>query len=339
MREPRQAKSFRAAADRIVRQETATPSVITRLLAGRQPSRLTPLGTDPWSIRLAALATLGQYDALRVVGDKAAQAFNIGDEPVDDAAIATAIEEARESRSTVQLQTTLRLADDRLAGAAMIVPPAPGDTPDVTLVALRVGRFFSSADALTATGVAEIVALELARDAGAVRDDAHRRQAFALFELARLSLFGADATERLGNATELLVGALRHEIAQVWSLLDDESLELVAAYPDDRRRNERTSLAAERALAEALHHRRVVRIGHGALREWVPDQTRELLIAPLVSADRSVGLLVLGRTRERYSPADEELAEVVASFVAKIAASAPIDADPVWEREPELATR
>ncbi|HEY7624513.1 MAG TPA: GAF domain-containing protein [Candidatus Limnocylindria bacterium] len=337
MREPRPAKSFRAAADRIVRQESATPSVITRLLAGRQPSRLATIGSDPWSVRLGALAMLGQYDALRVVGAADAHAYNVGDDPMADGAIATAVDEARRSRSTVQIHTALRLADDRVAGAAMIVPHSAPELPDVTLVALRVGRFFSSADAVTATGVAEIIALELGRDAGAVRDEAHRRQAFALFELARLSLFGADAAEQLRNAAELIVGALTHEVAQIWSLRDDETLELVAAYPDDRRRNERINPGAERALAQALHQRRVVRIGHGALRDWVPDETRDLVIAPLVADDRAVGLLVLGRTRDRYTAADEDLAEILASFVAKLAASLPPDAEPVWEREPELA--
>jgi hypothetical protein len=339
MREPRPAKSFRAAADRIVRQESATPSAITRLLAGRQPPRVSPNDADPWSIRLAALATLGQYDALRIVGRDTSHAYNIGDDPVADSAIATALDESRRSRSTVQIHTALRLADDRVAGAAMIVPLAASDTDDLVLIALRVGRFFSSADAMTATGVAEIVALEVSREADAARDDAHRRQAFALFELARLSLFAVDPREQLRSAMELLVGALRHEVAQVWSLIDDERLELVAAYPDARRIGDRISPAAERAMAEALHHRRVVRIGHGALRGWVPDETRELVIAPLVRDDHAFGALVVGRTRERYSAADEDLAEIVASFVAKLGLPAPAEAEAEWaEPEPELAS-
>src|SRR5256885_8280969 len=90
IREPRAAKSFRAAADRIVRQESALPSVVSRLLA---PSTLArrQIGSaaDEWSIRLAALATLGQYDGLTFILDGPAgtrHGYNVGDDPGDDPA-------------------------------------------------------------------------------------------------------------------------------------------------------------------------------------------------------------------------------------------------------------
>src|SRR2546426_12690239 len=74
IREPRAAKSFRAAGDRIVRQESAMPSVVSRLLtppivARRQNGN----DADEWSIRLTALATLGQYDGLAFLVDGAAR--------------------------------------------------------------------------------------------------------------------------------------------------------------------------------------------------------------------------------------------------------------------------
>src|SRR5213593_4031409 len=71
VKEPRTGKSFRAAGDRIVRQESAAPSVVTRLLgAPAQAVREIRSDDDAWAVRLAALAVLGQYDGLAcVVGE------------------------------------------------------------------------------------------------------------------------------------------------------------------------------------------------------------------------------------------------------------------------------
>src|SRR5882762_9418383 len=186
IREPRAAKSFRAAGDRIVRQESALPSVVSRLLTPSVIAR--PAVADDangWTVRLAALAMLGQYDALTFIVDGAARGngYNVVDDPIADDATRAAVEETRRSGATVQTQTTIRLADDRVAGAAMIAPLVATGAIAGVLVALRVGRSFAAADALIASGISELVSLELARDALVDRDEAHRRQAFALYEL------------------------------------------------------------------------------------------------------------------------------------------------------------
>ena len=101
MREPKAAKSFRAAGDRIVRQESAMPSVVTRLLA--PPSSVRRKRTsdgDGWPIRLAALATLGQYDGLVVMADESVGArftYNVAGDPLDDASLRSAIEEFKKT--------------------------------------------------------------------------------------------------------------------------------------------------------------------------------------------------------------------------------------------------
>jgi hypothetical protein len=60
MRDQRAVKSFRAAADRIVRQESAMPSVVSRLLTTPvAAARRIASDADEWPIRLAALAGLG----------------------------------------------------------------------------------------------------------------------------------------------------------------------------------------------------------------------------------------------------------------------------------------
>src|SRR4029077_20147357 len=118
IREPRAAKSFRAAGDRIVRQESAMPSVVSRLLTpsiARAP--LIAGDADEWSVRPAALATIGQYDALTFLVDDATrrEGYNVVGDPVADDAMRAGIEETRRSGATVQTQTTIRLADDRVA--------------------------------------------------------------------------------------------------------------------------------------------------------------------------------------------------------------------------------
>src|SRR5256885_8239451 len=355
IREPRAAKSFRAAADRIVRQETAMPSVVSRLLTpavvvGRPK---TTSGADEWSIRLAALAMLGQYDALTFVVDGAARrkGHNVVDDPVADDATRAAVEETRRSGATVQTQTAIRLADDRVAGAAMIAPLVATEAVTGVLVALRVGRSFVAADALIASGVSELVSLELARESVSRRDEAHRRQAFALYELARLSLFGEPLVRTLQDVTVLLTSSLDHDLAQVWLFDSEGTLELSAARPRENLRFERMDASEHGALAQALHQQRLVRIGHRALRPWVPAATREQIVVALADRTRSLRALVLGRVNQRYDDAEEELAGVLGRFVSRLVVNAKLDreitersepatpepeADREWAHEPEV---
>jgi hypothetical protein len=356
MREPRAAKSFRAAGDRIVRQESAMPSVVSRLLTTPNvldAPRRTAGDTDEWSSRLAALAALGQYDGVAIIvdGETAARSsYNVALDPADDATMRSAIEEARRSGATVQARTATRLSDDRVAGTATVAPLVAIDAVRGVLVALRVGRPFAATDALIASRVSELVSLELARETAARRDEAHRREAFALYELGRLALFGESLTETLQDVTVLLTTALDHDIAQIWLLGAGDVLGLTAAQPLRNLRSDQVHPSEHHAFAEALHQRRLVRIGHGALRPWVPADTRELVVVPLVDGARSLGLLLLGRAADRYEEADEELALVIGTFVARLVArAAPAERqssepsraqvrepDREWEAEPQL---
>ena len=341
IREPRAAKSFRAAADRIVRQESALPSVVSRLLTPSVIARPAVVGdADEWSVRLAALAMLGQYDALTFIADGVARprkGYNVVDEPVADDSTRAAVEETRRSGATVQTQTTIRLADDRVAGAAMIAPLVATEAVAGVLVALRVGRSFAAADALIAAGVSELVSLELARETVARRDEAHRSQAFALYELARLSLFGERLLETLQDVTVLLTSALNHDLAQIWLFEPDGALELSAARPRENLRFEQMNASEHDALAQALHQQRIVRIGSGALRPWVPAETRELIVVPLTDRARSLGALVLGRVQQRYEETDEELAGVLGRFVSRLVVKATLDREITERSEPAPA--
>ena len=341
IREPRAAKSFRAAGDRIVRQESAMPSVVSRLLTPAIVARREIASdADEWSVRLAALATLGQYDAVTFIVDGAERrtGYNIVDDPVAEDATRVAVDETRRSGATMQTQTTIRLADDRVAGAAMIAPLISTDGVNGVLIALRVGRSFTAADALIASGVSELVSGELARETVAKRDEAHRRQAFALYELARVALFGESLPETLQDVAVLLTSALDHDLVQIWLFDPDGALELSAARPRENLRFEQMHASDHEALAQALHQQRLVRIGQGALRPWVPAETRELIVVPLTDRARTLGALVLGRAEQRYEGADEELAAVLGRFISRLVVTAMLDHEITERIEPERET-
>lgn len=330
------------------------PSVVSRLLTPTIVAKRQILtDSDEWAIRLAALATLGQYDGVTFLVDgpeRTRYAHNITPDAVGDAAIQSAIDETRRTGATVQAQTTVRLADDRTAGSAMVAPLVSTENVSGVLIALRVGRSFAAADALIASGVSDLVSLELARDMLARRDEAHRRQAFALYELARLALFGEHLLETLQDVTALLTSALDHDLAQIWLLDPDGALELSAARPNETLRFEHMRTSDHDALAEALHQQRLVRIGQGALRPWVSSETRELIVVPLADRARSIGVLVLGRAQARYAEADEDLASVLGRFISRLVSRsagrdsakradadlAEHEAEREWENEPQL---
>jgi GTP-sensing pleiotropic transcriptional regulator CodY len=330
------------------------PSIVSRLLTPTiVAKRQIQNDGDEWAIRLAALAALGHYDGVTFLVDgpeRTRYAHNLTPDAIGDAAIQSAIEETRRTGATVQARTTTRLADDRIAGSAMVAPLVSTENVSGVLIALRVGRSFAAADALIASGVSDLVSLELAREMLAGRDAAHRRQAFALYELARLALFGEHLLETLQDVTALLTSALDHDLAQVWLLDSDGALELSAAKPNEKLRFEHLRPSDHDALAEALHQRRLVRIGQGALRPWVSAETREVIVVPLADRARSIGVLVLGRAQERYAEADEELASVLGRFISRLVTRSPgresaklsdaeaaePEAEREWENEPQL---
>jgi len=330
------------------------PSIASRLLTPPIVARRQIASdAEEWSIRLAALATLGQYDGLTFLVDGTARSrytYNVVDDPVADVATRSAIEETRRSGATIQTRTAIRLANDRVADTAMVAPLVATDTVSGVLIALRVGRSFAAADALTASGVSELLSLDLARETAALRDAVHRRQAFALYELARLVLFGERLSETLQDVTALLTSSLDHDLAQIWLFGSAGALELIAARPHENLRFEQMLPSEHDALAHALHQRRLGRIGQGALRPWVPAAIRELIIVPLADRARSVGALVLGRAQNRYENSDEELANVLGRFIGRLIAraaavdhnaprreSAEADALREWQEAPQLA--
>ena len=278
---------------------------------------------DAWDVRLAALATIAQYDGLTFVAlgqPKASVAYNLARDTMSDAAIRAAVDQAARTAMTVQLRTSVPLADGRMATAVLVTPLAPSETFVGALVAFRVGRPFAAADTYTAVGIAEIVSLELARSLTARREATQRRQAFALYELARHALFSDDLDEALQSIAMLLATTLEHDAAHLWLRRPDRSLRRHAAYPEDRLPFETLGENEHHALWGALRERRLVRMS-GTAAPWIPSNTGDVLVVPLRSDPRPVGILVLARAGPPYVYDDVEMADVLGTFIGRVVAS------------------
>ncbi|MDP9282630.1 MAG: GAF domain-containing protein [Chloroflexota bacterium] len=324
MREPRATKSFRDAADRIVRQEAATPESISRLLgAPALSAHRATTDAQAWDVRLAALATIAQYDGLTfaILGRaEAAAAYNLVDDLTGELAIRDAVDQVARSGATMQLRGSVPLADGRIATAVLVTPLVPNDALAGALIALRVGRPFVAVDAYTAVGIAQIVSLELARSVDTRREEVERRQALALYELARHALFIEDPGEALQSIAMVLASTLDHDAAHVWLRGSDRSLRSHAAYPPDQLGSTVIWENDHIALAGALRERRLVRVSGAA--PWMPANTREALVVPLRGDPRPLGVLVLARAHAPYRLDDIEMADVVGTFIGRVVAAA-----------------
>jgi hypothetical protein len=317
-------KSFRAAGERIVRQESATSTDVLRLLGSTvERSRTIASEHDEWDVRLAALAALGGYDALAVVASKPTRlvrSHNISNPHALRAAVSDVFEDVMRRRAAAQWRGPMALADGRLCGEMMVSPLTAIEGVEGVLVALRAGRGFSATDAVTASSVGAVLALEVTRAAAATQDTRTLHQSLALFELARIGLGRQELGERLLVMVEVVARSLRHDVAQLWLLRGGGSLRLRAAQP-------RESLVLE--IARPRDHAGLARALGGelfqgvdpSLRSWIRRTTRELIIAPLRGGDGVAGLLVLGRYGEGYGDDDREMATQCAEFFAEIVAA------------------
>jgi hypothetical protein len=288
---------------------------------------------EAWEVRLTALATLGQFDALTfvLIDDAAARhAHNLTEDPTEEPAIRDAIGEAVRAGAAAQLRVAVPLADGRMATAVLVSPLAASDTSAGALVALRVGRPFAALDARNAVAIAELASLELARTAGAVRETSERRQALALYELARLALFADDVDGALHGIAILLSGVPEHEAAHVWIRGDDGALHRRAAHPSGDETPRPLWPDDHEALWGALRERRIVRVTRAAAVEWLPQRTSEALVVPLRGDERPLGVLILARAGSPYALDDIEMADVLGTFVGRVVATARRAAAPTY---------
>jgi len=316
--EARTAKSFRAAGHRILRDEAAASDALSRLLGSRQlDGRVISTDDEAWAMRLGSLASLAQLDALAVVAERPShfvRAHNVSRRVIFDEAIAGAIDEMQRSRSIVQLPARVNLADRRTTEAVIVAPCAAVQGVEGYLVGFRVGRSFGAADGYAVCSVAELAALEVLREAAAQDDAVARRQAFALYELARQALVASDLDDALQAIVELLVATIGHDLAQLWVLRPGGSLVLRAAQPREGLALEVARPRDNRVLARALAGE-TVRAHDPSLRSWLSRTTRDLIVAPLDSAAGVTGVLALGRWTGVYERDAEDMATECARFI------------------------
>jgi hypothetical protein len=318
LREPRTTKSFRDAGERIVRQESAIPESTSRLLGAPAVSaRTLTANGDAWEVRLGALATLAQFDALTLVGANSSAAFNLDTDPTAELGVQSAIAEVGRSAGSVQLRASVPLADGRIANNVLVTSLAQAGASAGALLAFRVGRAFAAADAYAAVAVAELVLLELARSLSGKREATERRQALALYEIARHALFGEALGETLQSIAMVIASTLDHDAAHIWLRHADDSLRRQAAYPLDPLASQFIWEADHSAVTGAIRDRRLVRMSRPA--DWTPSNTTEFLVAPLRGDPRPVGVLVLARGAP-YQLDDIEMADVLGTFIGRVVA-------------------
>ena len=320
MHEAKTAKSFRAAADRILRHGSSAESGLTRLLGtGPQAGRTITSDDDAWAMRLAALASLAQLDAVVLVGQRPARvlrAHNVNASVARDGTLADAIAQAQRSGGVVQTAARVALIDGRVSEGALVAPLVAVRGVEGYLVGLRVARAFGSGDTHAVKDLADVAAIELQRAAAARVDAVATRQAMTLFEIARQTLLGEDLAASLQAVAELLASSMGHDIAQLWLLRGSGSLWLRAAQPREGLALEiarpRDHVVLGRALAGDI-----VRSHDPRLRTWLPRTARDLIVAPLKTREAVAGVLVLGRWRTGYDEDDELLAAECGLFIGR----------------------
>jgi len=319
-------KSFRAAAERIVRQEYSSASEPLRLLGAPEARpREVASDDDAWQMRLASLAAVGAYDGIVLIATaptRFARSHNIADPLAAADAVSNMVHALRRYGTPMRVPATIALADGRM-GASVLAAPLNGvDGVAGTLVAVRAGRAFDDADSRSVAGASALLAIELAQGGSDRQDARTRREALALFELARIGLARPPLEERLQSIVEMLAGTLGHDLAQLWLLRAGGSLRLRAAHPRESLVMEIARPRDNATLARALDGQVLV-VDDMSLRAWVRRTTRGLIAASLHADGHTAGVLIFGRWREARAEDGLEMARLCGEFIARILMSGP----------------
>ena len=151
------------------------------------------------------------------------------------------------------------------------------------------------------------------------RLESDRREAIAMFDLARLAGIGADPQGDLQSAARLIAEAFAHERVAIWILdLDRGRLALRAAHgygevlPSDLAIG--SSAVVDSVLADQRPQRLVDPLP-SALQSLRADS---LVLAPIVVAGQTVGLVALGRVDRAHAQFDFVLAGAIADTLSSL---------------------
>ena len=174
---------------------------------------------------------------------------------------------------------------------------------------------------LVAGDVADVITR--AQEAAALTDitkrlENDRREAMAMFDLARLAGIGADPEGDLGASAELIADAFAHDSVGIWTMdLSNVRLARRAArgygdvLPGD------LLLGADATIDDTLARQQPRLVKAPANGSWFSLRATSFILAPIVVGGQSAGLVVLGR-RGHYEQFDFSLAMTIADILSSL---------------------
>ena len=152
------------------------------------------------------------------------------------------------------------------------------------------------------------------------RLETDRRQALALFDLARLAGIGSDPQGDLEAAASLVGHAFRHDVVGIWTPNGDpRRLRLRAAFGYGEVLPGDVHLDGDEFAAAVVGESRARHVRGARARSWMSARADVYLLVPIAVTDGSSGMLVLGRVQEPYRDIDVELGMTIADFLSSCA--------------------
>jgi GAF domain-containing protein len=169
-----------------------------------------------------------------------------------------------------------------------------------------------------AMGIARAQEVE-ARIESFARLENDRREAVAMYDLARLAGMGADPDGDLQGAAGLIAEAFGHDSVAIWTMnAGRNKLVLRAArgygevLPGD------LPIGTDDAIGSVLATQRPRLVNDAVMHPWRRFRASSLIVGPIAVEGESVGLLVLGRRDRRYEDFDFSLATVLADTLSSL---------------------
>jgi len=160
----------------------------------------------------------------------------------------------------------------------------------------------------------------VARMSAVRRLESDRRQAVALFDLARLTASGADAQVDLRAALSVVSVAFRHDVVGIWTpSADPRQLQLRAEHGYGEVLPGRVHLDDDELAAMVVGQGRARHLRGAPARSWTSARTDEYLVLPIRVTDESHGMLVLGRVHDAYADVDMDIGLTIADFLSTLA--------------------
>jgi len=152
------------------------------------------------------------------------------------------------------------------------------------------------------------------------RLESDRRQAVALFDLARLAGSGSDAHGDLRAALSVVAVAFRHDVVGIWTpSADPRRLQLRAELGYGEVLPGQVDLDDDQLAAMVVGQGRARHLRGVPERSWMSGRATEYLVLPIRVTDESRGMLVLGRVRDGYSDIDMDIGLTIADFLSTLA--------------------